>query len=180
MPETHYFELNIRVSLIDRPWVADSKYIDVMVAIPGGTAELATLGSAAEAIAQKSPHVLTFDSKRISLGADTTHCGYATEIAAYLGVQQCIRPIARLIKKFPGFCLPREQAHTDDELVELAARLLDEYGGFRYGELKVTDNERLADVTIVHFGRDAGEDIAVTVRMIEGLPVVERRYRTLP
>jgi len=58
MPETSYDELNIRVGLIDRPWVVDAKYLDVMVAMPSGTADLAALRAAVEAVSQNHPHVL--------------------------------------------------------------------------------------------------------------------------
>jgi len=97
-----------------------------------------------------------------------------------LGAPAVYSAIAGLIKRFPGFYPPQEQAHTDEELVELAARLMAEHGGFRYGELKVTGKEQLADITVLHYARDDVEDFAVTIRKIEGLPVVERRYRPLP
>jgi hypothetical protein len=181
VPNTYYDALYIRVGLIDKlPSEPDFKVLEVFVQLPGGSADVNEIAAAVDTIADGRSHIFTSAGQHIDWGFDSAWLSYGIDVGLALGVSAIYDGIKTLIKKFPSNHPLRR--YTDTELVEHGARLLARQGGFRSDELKATGIERPSDpaTATVRYVRNGTEEFDVTIRMIEGIPVVLRQYRDLP
>jgi hypothetical protein len=188
--QTYYDGLFVQVSLISAPWDKDP-YLDVFMQLPSGSLDLDALKKDIEAIASinrtaqegPSPFKSNVSIGHTSWGADATVITYLLQIAVGITSNSVLLGIGLLTKKYKGRQLNQHaQDYTDDQLLEHARALVIRQYGLTPNEVKAKSIERSNDspdtarVTLLHNELP----IIVTVRMINGVAVLERRYRELP
>lgn len=186
--KTYYDELHVRASLIDFPSDSDDKYLELILALPGGAVvDLDELTDAIENISRidpahtQQPFLIEQTRSHVSWGSDSAIIGYVIDIAVGLGAAGLYDGISRVIRKYRVNLQEPAQVYAEAELIELARQAVTRHFGYSR-QFKATGLTRLVgpEVSVVNFVDEATGSTQVEVRIIEGVPVITRHYRELP